>query len=76
MEEQELTDVAQSALPAVGTDALVGVESVDAGPSVATGVAGAVVDVLGGGGGRRGSVQTLSEGENELRTKWQHARSR
>lgn len=48
-EEQELTDVAQSALPTVGTEALVGVESVDAGPSVATGVAGTVIDVLGGG---------------------------
>lgn len=40
--------MAQSALPAVGTDALVGVESVDAGPSVAAGVAGAVIDVFSG----------------------------
>lgn len=42
--------MAQSALPAVGTEALVGVESVDAGPSVTTGLAGTVIDVLGRGG--------------------------
>lgn len=47
-DHEELTGVAQSAIPAVRTEALVGVESVNAGPSVATGVAGAVIDVFGG----------------------------
>lgn len=42
---EELTEVAQSTLPAVWTDALKGVQSVDAGPSVSTGVADAVINV-------------------------------
>lgn len=40
-----LTEVAESTLPAVRTEALEGVHSIDAGPSVSTGVADAVVDI-------------------------------
>lgn len=47
-DHDKLTGVAQSTLPAIRTEALVGVESVNAGPSIATGVAGAVIDILRG----------------------------
>lgn len=41
----KLTEVTEFALPAVGTKALEGVHSIDAGPSISTGVADAVVDI-------------------------------
>lgn len=44
-EEEELTAVAELPLPAVRTEALEGVDPVDAGPSIPAGVAGAVIDV-------------------------------
>lgn len=69
--EQELTDVAQSALPAVGTEALVGVESVDAGPSVAAGVAGTIIDVWRGRCG--GDKVLINTRGNETCTKSQQA---
>lgn len=40
-----LTEVTESTLPAIRTEALKGVHSVNAGPSVSTGVADAVVNI-------------------------------
>lgn len=45
----ELTVVAESTLPAVRTDALKGVHPIDAGPSICTGAADAVVNICGKG---------------------------
>ncbi len=42
---EELTEVAESTLPAVRTEALKGVHAIDAGASIFTGVVNAVVDV-------------------------------
>lgn len=41
----ELTEVTESTLPAVGTDALKGVHAIDAGASTPTGAADAVVNI-------------------------------
>lgn len=66
--------MAQSALPAVGAEALVGVESVDAGPSVATGVAGTVIDVCWWEGGQSGDQYTVTARSPEGTSKIMHRR--
>lgn len=42
---EELTEVAESTLPAVRTEALKGVHAIDASPSIPTGVVDAVVNI-------------------------------